>query len=234
MTEVPGLDDHLDRGHDNTLDIGALKGLEFADAIRALAAEHDYNVTTVTINGSGAGSIDLRDTTRTEAKSAEPVQSEFGKRATSLLREAADVYQQRNAVYKDNFRVVGRVMEALFPDGAPRLHDASDFNRWHIFELVIVKLTRYVANFENPDKDSLVDMLPYLAILGAQDDELREKIQEQIDHENSLRDRIKAAGLHTNEPVTYEEAIGRRSSRRRAEDSGPNYEADDTDDLLDV
>lgn len=191
---------------DFAIDLRVGKEVGFADAMRAVAKFYGYEAGTVTVNGSGAGSIDVR--VQDEAKSDEPVQSEFGKRATSLLREAADVYQQRNAVYKDNFRVVGRVMEALFPNGAPRLHDAEDFNRWHIFELLIVKLTRYVANWDEPDEDSLVDMIPYLAILGVQDEDLREAIKAQQDLERRA------------------EHIGSVVSARRSDPTAPNYEAD--------
>lgn len=101
--------------------------------------------------------------------------SDFGKKVTRILDEASAVYADRNAVYKDNFRNVGNVMVALFPNGRPALVTAEDFNRWHIFELLIVKLTRYANGYDSPDEDSILDMIPYEGILGALDAEMREK-----------------------------------------------------------
>lgn len=101
--------------------------------------------------------------------------SPFAQRVRTILESAQTTYADRNAVYKDNFRTVGRVMSALFPDGAPTLLTTMDFDRWHIFELDIVKLTRYVANWHSPDADSLLDRIPYLGILGGLDAEMREQ-----------------------------------------------------------
>lgn len=101
--------------------------------------------------------------------------TDFQRRVLGILEESADVYKERSAVYKDNFRAVGRVMYALFPDGRPGLQFPEDYDRWHIFELVIVKLTRYAYNYDTPHEDSLLDMLPYLGILGSLDEEHRER-----------------------------------------------------------
>lgn len=189
------------------------EGMDFPTAMRSVAQFFGYDATTITVNGS---TIDVRDPSKLEAGHPARDVSPFGKKVLGILQSAGSTYEERNAVYKDNFQIVGRVMEALFPDGAPRLHDATDFNRWHIFELVIVKLTRYVSNWDNPDADSLVDMLPYLAILGAQDDDIREAIRKQQETEKAVlaqhdalrknvRDAARRAGLHT-------------------EDRGPDYD----------
>lgn len=103
----------------------------------------------------------------------------FQESVLKLLRGSADTYQERSAVYKDNFRSVGRVMEALFPDGAPKLGPAVDYDRWHIFELIIVKLTRYANNYEDGGhEDSVVDMVAYLGILHALDEEFAKRREE--------------------------------------------------------
>lgn len=204
----------------------------FADAIRAVAMAYGYNPTTITIGGDGnAGRLHIRDTGPVKVESqprtlgydisAAPPEG-FAKRVLDILQGAADVYKDRNAVYKDNFRMVGKTMEALFPEGRPPLVHAAEYDRWHIFELLIVKLTRYANNYDTPHEDSLLDMLPYLGILGGLDQELRERFED----ERAKMER---------ERLSYEEAIGRRSRRQHTEDSGPNYEADDPDDdLLDV
>lgn len=86
------------------------------------------------------------------------------------LHELADLFAQRNAVYKDNFRMYGRLMEALFPDGLQSV-DQQDHNKDHLFMLAMVKLTRYVINYRVGHKDSLDDMIVYLSMIAALDDE---------------------------------------------------------------
>jgi hypothetical protein len=95
---------------------------------------------------------------------------------TKFLNKSADTYKERNAVYKDNYLMVGRVMKALFPNGAPPLVTEEDYNRWHLFELAIVKLTRYVISWDNPHQDSLEDMIVYLAMVGGRDEVLRKHL----------------------------------------------------------
>lgn len=196
----------------------------FADAIRAVAKSYGYNPTTITIGGSDRGRMDIRDAGPVNVETEKPVRSlgydisaappeGFAKRVLDILQGAADVYKDRNAVYKDNFRMVGKTMEALFPEGRPPLVHAAEYDRWHIFELIIVKLTRYANNYDVPHEDSLLDMLPYLGILGGLDQELRDRFEAE-------RAKVEA------ERLSYEEAVGRRSRRQRAEDSGPDYEAD--------
>lgn len=81
----------------------------------------------------------------------------------SILREAANTYDERNKLYKDNFNNVAMVMTALFPDGIS-LTSSEDFKRWHNFELIIVKLTRF-ANSGLTHKDSIRDAEVYAAIV---------------------------------------------------------------------
>lgn len=101
-----------------------------------------------------------------------------GKRATAadVLAEMAKTYRERNAVYGDNFRMVGPMMKILFPDGvAPALLHSDQF---HLFELMLVKLSRFaVSNMAH--KDSIHDAAVYAAmiesILNEQAPELRSK-----------------------------------------------------------
>jgi len=87
------------------------------------------------------------------------------------LREAAGVFESRNAVYQDAYMIVGKVTEALFPNGV-RLITEEDHTRWHLLELIIVKLTRYTANWKNGHKESMDDLIVYGAMLAALDDEM--------------------------------------------------------------
>jgi len=79
-----------------------------------------------------------------------------------LLRTMAATYEERNAGYKDNFRKVGPVMRALFPEGAPRELLGSD--HFHLFELLVVKMTRF-ANSGMTQRDSIHDAAVYCAMI---------------------------------------------------------------------
>ena len=82
-----------------------------------------------------------------------------------ILEEMAQTFRERNKVYGDNFRMVGKVMAVLFPDGV-RLHRAEDYDVWHLFELQIVKLTRFaISNLTHVD--SAHDMSVYGAMIEA-------------------------------------------------------------------
>ena len=85
--------------------------------------------------------------------------------AAKLLVEAANTYQERNAVYGDNYKRVGAMLDALFPDGLS-LKTAHDHERMHIFMLIIVKLSRYCVNWDDGGhKDSIHDAAVYCAML---------------------------------------------------------------------
>lgn len=203
-------------------DIGELKDMDWWQAVREIGRLHGFKFETITLDGE---SLDIK-----VDPGPEPSVSEFGKLVLDLLENAGSTYKQRNAIYQDNFRVVGKVMEALFPGGAPALHDHHDYNRWHIFELMIVKLTRYVANWGNPDPDSLLDLLPYVAILGAQDEEMKQREQRRIDDEieqNRLALKLlqaaRGAGLHVNEAV----AEATRRELREQDNEARMYSEDD-------
>lgn len=104
----------------------------------------------------------------------EPFRSSFAEAVHYTLSAAGKIYSERNAVYKDNFRVVGKIMSALFPKtgSMPVLQSETDFNRWHIFELFVVKLTRYGANWhKGGHQDSIDDMIVYLGMLKTLDQE---------------------------------------------------------------
>jgi len=83
--------------------------------------------------------------------------------AADLLQSMADTFRERNAQYKDNAVLVGQVMKVFFPDGV-KLESDKDFEIWHLFELVIVKLTRFV-NSGLTHKDSIHDMAVYAAMI---------------------------------------------------------------------
>jgi len=83
--------------------------------------------------------------------------------AADILREAAETFEGRNAVYGNNYLNVGNVMVALFPNGVV-LKTVDDFLRWHLFELKIVKITRF-ANSGLTHQDSIRDDTVYGAMV---------------------------------------------------------------------
>ena len=85
--------------------------------------------------------------------------------ATSILDEMAKTYAERKTVYGENYLKVGTVMTALYPDGV-QLKTVEDFTKWHLFELIIVKLTRFV-NSDLKHVDSIHDTAVYAAMLEA-------------------------------------------------------------------
>lgn len=98
-----------------------------------------------------------------------PVQKQFAKPvfkkdAGMILDEMADTFRQRNAVYGDNFRMVGKLMAVLFPNGVPKEVLHSD--QFHLFELKLVKLSRFaISNLTH--QDSIHDDGVYSAMIEA-------------------------------------------------------------------
>lgn len=72
------------------------------------------------------------------------------KTAADILDEMAKTFRERNAVYGDNFRMVGKMMAVLFPKGVPPEVLHSD--QFHLFELKLVKLSRFaLSNLQHLD-----------------------------------------------------------------------------------
>lgn len=112
--------------------------------------------------------------------------------ATTILREAASLFETRNKVYKDTTGAVGEILAVLKRTGLMRLETPDDFRRYHILVLIIVKLVRYCNNW-NPVKtkleedssgaeieivghqDSIRDMTVYSGILESIDQEINEE-----------------------------------------------------------
>jgi len=65
--------------------------------------------------------------------------------AGDVLAEMHGTFVEKNRSYGDNYIMVGRVMQALFPEGVV-LASAEDFELFHLFELKVVKLTRFVIS----------------------------------------------------------------------------------------
>lgn len=99
------------------------------------------------------------------------------KEADQILEEAAATFKQRKLVYKDNYKRVGEVLAAFFPEGM-ELKTPLDHVRYHIFTWIVGKLSRYAINWDKGGhQDSIHDIIVYSAML------------EGIDHNAQLPDR---------------------------------------------
>lgn len=96
------------------------------------------------------------------------------------LRAMADLYDERNKLYKDNYMKFGRIMDALFPDGL-MIKGVKDWNRLGMFVQVMSKQTRYAAQWdEGGHADSMDDTSVYAQMLR-EVDEMEEKPLAGID-----------------------------------------------------
>ena len=94
------------------------------------------------------------------------------------LRATAEIYEQRNKLYGDNYKRFGEVMLALFPEGL-MLSTVADFNRFGVFTQLIAKQTRYAAQFTSGGHpDSLDDTTAYAQMLQELDMEEKTNVRE--------------------------------------------------------
>lgn len=89
-------------------------------------------------------------------------------RAARLLDVVGDTLRDRDAVYKGSDDLYARVMAAMFPGGV-ELKTGHDHHRFHLFVLMMVKVTRYARNWNEGHTDSLTDLAAYAAMLSAVD-----------------------------------------------------------------
>jgi len=84
------------------------------------------------------------------------------KTAADILMEMAETFRERNKVYGSNYKMVGPLVNALFPDGVPPELVVTD--QWHLFELKLVKLSRFaISNLTHID--SIHDDAVYSAMI---------------------------------------------------------------------
>jgi len=72
-------------------------------------------------------------------------------------------FLNRHEIYGDNYLQIGRVLEAMFPDGIT-IKTADDHNRHHAFLMMVVKITRLASSGIN-HQDSAHDCAVYGAML---------------------------------------------------------------------
>lgn len=82
-----------------------------------------------------------------------------------MLRAAAEVYEQRNKLYGDNYKNFGKWVSQLFPNGLT-VETESDWNRLGVLVQILAKISRYAENFNKQGHDdSLLDNIVYTAML---------------------------------------------------------------------
>lgn len=82
-----------------------------------------------------------------------------------ILINAAETFKERGKIYGDNYKRIGDVMMALIPEGKHfEPIDADDWHRFHLFFMIVVKLTR-LAETDITYKDSVHDIIVYAAML---------------------------------------------------------------------
>jgi len=101
----------------------------------------------------------------------------MAKFVSEALHNAAEIYEERNKLYGDNYKRFGNVMEALMPSGMEQGFPetkAQFNNRVGVLIQVISKLTRYCENFNSGGHDdSLDDLAVYAMMLKELDTEAR-------------------------------------------------------------
>ena len=70
--------------------------------------------------------------------------------AADILDSMAETFRERNKVYGSNYKMVAPLVRALFPNGVPP--DLVVTHQWHLFELKLVKLSRFaISNLTHVD-----------------------------------------------------------------------------------
>lgn len=111
------------------------------------------------------GNIHRRQIKRSPAADAQPEPQQEKKQrrtAADILIEMGETYRVRNAVYGDNYKMVSKLVEALFPKGVPSALVITP--QWHLFELQLVKLSRFAVSGLT-HVDSVHDMAVYGAMI---------------------------------------------------------------------
>jgi hypothetical protein len=88
------------------------------------------------------------------------------------LRDAAELFEERNAAYGANYRTFGPVLHAMFPKGfGSKPLTAEEWGRLAHVVMMVLKLTRYSQNLrKGGHKDSMEDLAVY-AMMAAELDE---------------------------------------------------------------
>lgn len=97
----------------------------------------------------------------------------MSKTVPELLRDAAEIFEERSALYGANYKRFGIIIRRFFPDGL-KVDNADDWGRLALFVLCLMKLSRYAEMFSRGGHDdSLADLAVYSQMLMEVDREAR-------------------------------------------------------------
>lgn len=93
------------------------------------------------------------------------------KRVQEMLAEAAQIYEDRNAMYGNNYITFGGSMYCLLGMSPIELQSDFDHSRFAILVQIVSKLTRYISMFNvGGHSDSLLDLAVYSQMLRELDE----------------------------------------------------------------
>jgi hypothetical protein len=106
------------------------------------------------------------------------------------LAALADIYEDRNALYGDNYKRFGDIMVGLFPKGLT-IDSAPGWNRIALLIHMVTKVTRYAENHnDGGHADSLDDIAVYSQMLREIDD-----ASNQPQYDASIQPQFSGGGL---------------------------------------
>ena len=93
----------------------------------------------------------------------------------SELNSLIETFKKKTVKYGNSYKEFGKIAVALFPNGI-ELNSIEDFNRFGVLNMMISKLARYAANFnEGGHYDSLHDLSVYSTMLNDLDQNKEQK-----------------------------------------------------------
>lgn len=112
------------------------------------------------------------------------------KKVPEALSDLGKLYEERNELYKDNYKHFGKVMMGLFPNGL-KLESPEEFCRFGLFVHVMTKATRYSNQFkEGGHIDSLDDITVYAQMLQEVDADIRNSSHQKVKIEIGVVDSL--------------------------------------------
>lgn len=86
------------------------------------------------------------------------------KTVEEILLDGADTYRKRHKIYGDNYKKTTKILQVLWPNGAPK--ETVETDEFNLFMLVLIKLSRF-ANSNLTHEDSIHDCMVYCAMIGS-------------------------------------------------------------------
>ena len=97
------------------------------------------------------------------------------KKVPEALSDLGKLYEERNKLYKDNYKNFGKILIGFFPQGIT-LKTEEELNRFALFMQTVHKQSRYAHSLlEGGHADSLDDLSVYAQMLQEVDNEYRDK-----------------------------------------------------------